>query len=353
MNRTYLYGIVEHAGPTALDVPGVDGTSRARVIACGGLGAVVSGHRGAADFRALPRERLLHCLLAHQRVVERVVVRHVVLPVRFGTVLEDDGEVRGLVSQNQGTLSRALASMRGMAEMEVAATWEIGRILQEIGREPSVMSARERIERSGHPSTEDRAEVGRFVKSRMDARREAVQARAIDLLGSLAAQVATHPLLDDRMVMNAAFLVASEAMSAFDRRVRELDALFDGQIAFRVVGPLPPYTFATVNATRMSGRQLEEARQVLGLNGEALNERVVRRAYRRLAARAQRQLPGDDPGAEARLSQLRSAWELLLDACHSDVTGTAFGSDPGDRWLVRTRTAGLDAVSPATFGGGV
>lgn len=353
MTLSYLYGIVEQTSPVELDVRGLDGTSRVRVVASGDLGAVVSAHKTAADFHALPRETVLRYLLAYQRVVEHVMERQVVLPVKFGTVLENADEARDLVSRTRTTLGRAFALIRGMVEIEVAATWEISRVLQEIGREPAVASAREAIERHGQPGSEDRLQLGQLVKSHLDLRRVAIRDRALDLLRPLAASVATHALLDDRLVMNEAFLVTSGDLPEIERRVRQLDALLAGQIVFRIIGPLPPYTFCTVDVTRVSAGQLEEARRALGLKGEELDERVVRGAYRRAAAAARRQLSGNASIAEPRFSQLREASELLLGSCRTDSTDRRFGSGRGDRWLAKIRTTGLNDISPASFGGGV
>lgn len=353
MTRAYLYGIVEPASPVKLDVRGLDGASRVRVVASGGLGAVVSAHTTPFDLHALPRETLLKHLVAYQRVVERVMQRQSVLPVRFGTQLESADEARDLVSQNRTTLGGAFARMRGMTELEVAATWEIGRVLQEIGRDPAVVSAREAIELRGDPTPEDRLQLGRLVESHIELRRAAIRRRALDALESLASSTATHALLDERLVMNEAFLISTGDVLEFERRVHRLDALFDGQIDFRIVGPLPPYTFCTVEVMRVTARQREEARRALGLPDEELNERVIRGAYRRAAAAAQRQLPGDAPAAESHAGDLRGASELLLDLSRTDPTDRRLGSDGRDRWIAKIRTTGLDDISPASFGGGV
>jgi hypothetical protein len=347
-----LYGIVERAQPAGIDVRGLDGTSRVRVVASGDLGAVVSAHTTPFDLHALPRETLLKNLVVYQRVVERVMQRQSVLPVRFGTQLESVDEARDLVSQNRTTLGGAFARMRGMAELEVAATWEIGRVLQEIGRDPAVVSAREAIESRGDPTPEDRLQLGRLVESHIEFRRAAIRRRALDALESLASSTATHALLDERLVMNEAFLISTGDMPEFERRVHRLDALFEGQIDFRIVGPLPPYTFCTVEVMRVTARQREEARRALGLPDEELDERVIRGAYRRAAAAAQRQLPGDVPVGEPHAGDLRGASELLLDLCRTDPTDRRPGSEGGDRWIARIRTTGLDDISPATFGGG-
>jgi len=353
VTRNLLYGIVEQASPVKLDVRGLDGASRVRVVAAGGLGAVVSAHTTPFDLHALPRETLLKHLVVYQRVVERVMQRQSVLPVRFGTQLENADEARDIISQNRTTLGGAFAQMRGMTELEVAATWEIGRVLQEIGRDPAVVSAREAIELRGDPTPEDRLQLGRLVESHIELRRAAIRRRALDALESLASSTATHALLDERLVMNEAFLISTGDVPEFEKRVHRLDELFEGQIGFRIVGPLPPYTFCTVEVMRVTAGQREEARRALGLPDEELAERVIRGAYRRAAAAAQRQLPGDVPIAEPHAGDLRGASELLLDLCRTDPTDRRLGSDGRDRWITKIQTTGLDDISPASFGGGV
>jgi Gas vesicle synthesis protein GvpL/GvpF len=348
----YLYGIVERAQPSGVDARGLDGTSRVRVVASGDLGAVVSAHTTASNLHALPRESLLKDLVAYQRVVERVMRRQSVLPVRFGTQLQSAGEARDLVSQNRTTLSEAFARMRGMTELEVAATWEIGCVLQEIGHDPAVVSAREAIELRGDPTLEDRLQFGRLVESHIELRRAAIRRRVLDTLEPLASSTATHALVDERLVMNEAFLISAGDLPEFERQVHGLDALFDGQIDFRIVGPLPPYTFCTVEVMRVTALQQEEARRTLGLPDGELDERIIRGAYRRAAAAAQRQLPGDAPAAKLHGGDLGGASELLLDLSRTDPTDRRPGSDGRDRWIAKIRTTGLDDISPASFGGG-
>ena len=336
MTGTYLYGIVERADPANLNVRGIDGTSRVRVAAYGDLGTVVSAHQGATDFGALPREALLRSLLAYQQVIERVAQRQMVLPVKFGTVLAAADEARDLIAQNRTVLRDAFESVRGTVEIEVAVTWELSRILHEIGAEPEVASAREALERHGRASPDERVALGRLVKSCLDRRRTAIRGRA----------------LDDRFAMNEAFQIPRERLPEFDRRVRQLDALFEGQILFRVVGPLPPYTFCTVDVTRVTALQLDEARGVLGLSGAALDTHVVRGAYRNLAAQTQRQLRAAS-SAMPRFGQLKAASELLLAGCRADPPARQLAADRRDHWLARIQSTGLPDISPASFGGGV
>ena len=352
VTQDFLYGIVEGVRDADADVRGLDGSSRVRVVVSGELGAVVSTDSSVPDLRDLPREALLAHLVAYQRVVEQVMEQGSVLPVTFGTRLDSDDEARDLVSQNRTTLGRAFARMRGTVELEVAATWAIGAVVREIGRDPEVVSLRQAIEQRGDPTPEDRVALGRLVESQVELQRAAIRKVAVDALEPLAMSTATHALVDDRLVMNEAFLLKADVVPEFEQQVRRIDTLFGGQIDLRIVGPLPPYTFCTVHVTRVTAEERERARQALRLPDGDFDERTIRDAYRRAAAAAQRQSPAEAPAEEPRGGDLKGASELLLDLARTDPADGHLAPGGGDRWIATIRTTGLDDISAASFGGG-
>jgi hypothetical protein len=60
--------------------------------------------------------------------------------------------------------------------------------------------------------------------------------------------------IGDKMIMNAAFLVAREKESAFDAKVKQIGARH-GALTFKYTGPWPPYNFVNIR------RKLERARE--------------------------------------------------------------------------------------------
>jgi hypothetical protein len=97
----------------------------------------------------------------------------------------------------------------------------------------------------------------------------------------------------------------------FLERVHRLDEMFHGEIDFRVIGPLPPYSFYMAHVTRLAGDQLGRARQVLHLSG-SVSAAEVRAAYRRLAAEAQRRPGGEEHFGAIQAQRLKNASDLLL-----------------------------------------
>lgn len=355
MDRVYLYGIIESGDGAIVASTAVEGDSPVYTVTLDALGCVVSDYQGE-DIAALPREAILRSLIAHQRVVEGVMQHHVVLPVKFGTLLNRPEEARDLLGQSHGELLDALAAIRGKVEIEVAATWDIGRVLPELSWEAEVIRVKEAISHKGQPSLEEKVKVGQAVKACLDRRRDSYRERMVGYLKPLALDVVANALLSDEMVMNVAFLMERSRQHEFDGAVRHLDDLFQNEIDFRLIGPLPPYSFSTVEVTRLIPRQIEGARQMLGLE-RAFSVAEVRKAYRRLAAAQQRNLRSGDKLANEQFAKLRPAAELLVRYCQGRNAAPRGGSDDVQdlqdsrgRFAIAIRRTQSNEVEPARFG---
>ncbi len=348
----YLYGFIEAGQGATIACAGVDGASPVYTVGHQGIGCVVSEYTGEG-FEALSKAALVRQLLAHQQVVERVMADRTVLPAKFGTLLKDAQEVRDLLSQGHARLVDALSSIGEVVEIEVAATWDTGQVLQAISREEGVARARDALAAKGQPTVEQRAALGQLVKASMDQRREGYRERMVGFLSPCAVDVAPNALVSDEMVMNVAFLVARARQREFEAGVEQLDQLFQNEITFRVIGPLPPYSFSTVEVRRVSGRAVQQARDTLGL-GETFSAAGVRRAHRLVAAEAQRGLAQGGAEAKAHFARLRVALEVLLGYCANGSAGAdALVSPPfPDRWSIAIRRR-QEEVALSRFGQGV
>lgn len=354
MNGVYLYAVIDSSADNELDSPGLDGKGLVSVIAGRGLGCLVSHYEGE-PLEAQPKDVILRNLLAHQRVVERAMKSHTVLPVKFGTLLSDSREVEALLSSHCSLLTQALESIRDKVEVEVAATWDTGRVLQELSTEKEIVSAREAMARR-EPTVADRIRLGQMVKGHMDRRRKAYQERMISLLGPVALDVAFNALVSDEMVMNVAFLLERSSYGLFEDKVSALDSAFRNEIDFRVIGPLPPYSFSTLAVVKLHRREIRHAMDLLGLR-RIESEAEVRRAYRRLAAERRH---GPDTAAHvgAPPDDLKRASDLLLrclrarDTCREEPPShEALNIDAvEDMLMVATTTRSQEDIEPARFG---
>jgi len=320
MDGKYIYGIIIGGGDTVLGVRGLVGTSPVYTIAHEGLSCVVSDYSGG-EFSAMSKAELARCLLTHQVVVEQVMRRHLVLPVKFGTVLATADEVQDFISQGHAQFSLTLLWMQDKVEVEVVASWEGGQVLTENGTEP---------EQQNSPEPKVKASGARHGESYLE--------QMIGFLKPVSIEVQPHPADSDGAEMSVAFLVDIANLEAFHSRVKQLNAFFYNQIDFRVVGPLPPYSFATVEVTRPSPEAIEQARQLLSLS-EVTSELEIRKAYRRLAAEVSSDRGRRNELARTRLAALHRASDLLVAYCRGQA-------EPGSSFLISIRRSRSDEVQP-------
>jgi hypothetical protein len=315
MARKYVYGIIPTSESLTFSASGFPPKpEQVYTVVYRGLGCVVSNYLGE-DFASLGRESLVRCLMAHQVVVERVMKGYPILPVKFGTLVDGDSKVQRLIEQGHRQFARALTVLDGKAEMEVVATWDLKRVLEEIGREEEIIRMKQAVaDRPPAEVLEQQIRAGRIVKELLDRRRDEYRQRMVEFLRAMALDVQPNALVVDEMVMNVAFLIQREREAEFDKRVGELDRLFDDRISFRVIGPLPPYSFSTVELLRPSAEKIEEARRVLGLGNE-VSEAEVKEAYRRLAASTHPDAHPDDGQGGERFTRVREAFALLTAYC--------------------------------------
>ena len=311
MTATYVYAIIPTGEKVIFDVAGMDDDhDEVYSIPHRNLAAVVSASP-LMDYRGLKRDEAVRYLVTHQRVVEAVMQEFPTLPVKFGTVLPDEARIRHLLEQGEALFCTTLEKFAGRVQMEVVVLWNLQEVFQEIGQEEPI--ARLKAEVAARPPEETVAEritIGQTVQASLERRHTALGDRLLPSLREVALDLVVNPPMDDSMVVNAALMVDEAGCGALYRRLEVLDEQFGGRLHFRCVGPLPPYSFATVEVLVPSFEAVDEARRRLGL-GETATQREIKRAYHRLAARLHPDHNPEDPEAEACMAALTRAYELV------------------------------------------
>lgn len=307
MPPLHVYAIVPTRKAMVFDAVGVDGRDFARTIPHGDLAAVVSA--GALDdYSGLSREQIVHYLLSHQRVVESAMKKTAVLPVKFGTVLADETHARRLLEQGDELFRSELDRLGGRSQMEVVVFWNPRDVFQEIAEEEEIV--RLKAESASHTperAMADRIAVGRMVQESLERRRSDLTNSIVPYLAESATDIVVNQPMDDSMVANVALLVDESGRSQLDRRLELLDGRFEGRLNFKCVGPLPPYSFATVEAAPLTFEAVDRARRTLGL-GETASLSDIKHALTRLAGEGG---PSVDAEGDSREAELTRAYKLL------------------------------------------
>ncbi len=314
--RTYLFAIGAAEDRTApldgFDLP--EQFEPVRAILAEGLVAFVSAYRGLA-IEDVPQNELTGRLLLNQKVIEQLMSGGSLLPVRLGTVMDDDDAVTSLLRTSGQLLRTACAAHAGTVEIAIATTWDLSENLAQIALDPEVLAAKSA---ANAVPAEQRPEavigVGRLVEAMLHERRSHLESVVLEHLRPLASDVHLNELVSDELVCNIALLVDPVGVAGIDQALYRLDAELEGRYNFRRVGPLPPYSFATVYAHRIHPDEIERARVILGLP-HAFDESAVQAQYRGLALERHPDVRTADPDAVRDFEDLTKARATLVTVC--------------------------------------
>ena len=284
MKGKYLYGVIKSGQPQSFGRIGIGNSpSEVRTVCVKNLAAVVSDSPWKI-YTSLAKEETIKDLVTHQFVIEKVMENFTVIPVKFGTMMETEDELIKFLDKGYFLLRNQLAKLQDKIELDLVATWQLPEALAAIYRlNRSIKRKQEEITVKGEKaSVEDKIALGKAVEQALGSEKARSNKLILQTLKKLAQSFCLHDLLDENMIFNAAFLIEKKDKESFDQAVSLLDQKFEDALRFRLVGPLPPYSFSTVVIENINPKEVEEARKTLGLNQEVTNKTVYG-AYRQLA----------------------------------------------------------------------
>lgn len=309
----YIYGVIK---ASELKEPGEIGAGNNAIpevltLRFKDIAAVVSWDKLVA-YDALAREQVVRDLTIHQFVIEKVMAQCTILPVKFGTMLETEDEVLAFLENGYTLLHEELGRMAGKLELDVVARWELSKALQGLSRHNSqIQEQQQKLALQGNNvSIKDKIELGQSIARALTAEKVGYQQVILQALEAGTEDVCPHDLVTDEMIFNAAFLLEKKNEERFYTDLDTLDQKLERNINFRVVGPLPPYSFSTVLVKKVDPASIEEAKKALKITG-AITDKTIRDAYHQLVKEYH---PDRQNGADSQEFQLvHDAYNTLKD----------------------------------------
>lgn len=311
----YIYGVIQNGGRISFGPLGIGGRGdEVYILPYQDLAAVVSDCPSINYKAVKDKEKIVRDLAAHQRVTEEVMKHCSILPMKFGTMVAGEKEVESVLRQGYFNLKEAQAAFQDKVEVEVVVTWDLASVFSQIGNEEPIAKLKAKAEgKPGLKGLNDRIKLGKMVYESLSHRREDHQREIVKALANCSIDMQKNALMDDSFVMNAAFLIDKERQDEFDERLEELDKRMSGALNFRRIGPLPPYSFATIEVRPMTHGEVKRARESLGL-GEKASLEEVKKAYYGLAQGCHPDAQPDSD-VEERFTQIAQAYESLKSYC--------------------------------------
>ena len=235
----YVYGIVPADAP--LDGLEDAGMGEAVVLVTEGrVGALVE----AVDpERPLGRRR---DLVAHSTVLNTMAERGPVLPLRFGSVVQDERAVREeLLAPQREHFSALLADVAGKLQFTLRARYDLDAVLTEVvDSEPEVAELRRRTAGLPEEATHyERVRLGELVAQAVDVRRSRDAQQIRERIAPYTLDHVVREVSGMDSLAELSFLVDTARRGDLEDAAEQLAAELAGRAKLSLVGPMALYDF--------------------------------------------------------------------------------------------------------------
>jgi hypothetical protein len=185
-------------------------------------------------------------VLAHERVNETVMRDHTVIPMSFGTIFKTREDTIELLRSAYDAFTDVLVKMRDKVEFGLKVLWDRERAIRHIEQEDEdINRLKNEIAVQRGSTYFARIQYGRAIDTALQARSERYVAEILERLRGVSVASRINKPIGDRMILNAAFLVARDQEPAFDAQVKAIAAALE-HLTFKYTGPWPPYNFVNI-----------------------------------------------------------------------------------------------------------
>ncbi|EAR13305.1 hypothetical protein PI23P_02387 [Polaribacter irgensii 23-P] len=291
------------------------------------ISAIVS-QKEMVTISELNTETLAKLMIHHQNTIERLMnIRfNSIIPMRLGTFCHDSLELIGILEKEYDLIRETTEKVHNLVEIEVISTWaNFSQIMSEIAVNPEIVEMKEKSLNNENGITQaDQLNLGYLVKTMLDGLQSGYATKITETFSALYESTKQHELMDDQMVSNTAFLIHRSKLGLFEKALDVLDESLNGKLNFKFVGPLPCYSFYTMELTRLSIEKIESAKKELGLD-DFTSENSMQQAY---LDKAKLLHPDANTGEDATIvfNQIKKAHKTLQD--FADVLKPASKEEP-------------------------
>ena len=185
--------------------------------------------------------------IIHEGVIEKVMVKHNVLPFRFGIVANSIDGTRKMLEEKYSHFKQLLGKVNNKFEMGIKVTFsdlkdvlcsvsDLNPVLAQLRREKRVVTGNQNMI----------VEVGKMIESELKIISLKYKDAIFEEISAFADESIANENISNEMVLNASFLIEKDKEEAFDKLINDLDAAYGNKLNFKCAGPFPPYNFVKI-----------------------------------------------------------------------------------------------------------
>ena len=313
-NGKYLYGIVFRISNlpdrAAIEALGLEMVSASDFSA-------ITATTEMIDYNLIPQNEIIGKLLLHQRIIEAVMaLGHTIIPLKLGTFARNPAEINLILEKSSGLLRQVMTKIDGKIEINLLATWRdfLG-VVKKIGETGEIRQFKEALLAGPGPITpQDQQRVGMLIKQELLRRNWSYAQLIQDYTAPACSEFKTHEIINDQIVFNTSFLLDKAKEAVLEAKLKELNARCDDELNFKYVGPLPCYSFYSLDVNRISFEMVDQARKTLGLADCATRDEIKKQYKEKAAAAHPDRHPGEF-GREKEFHKIVTAYKLINNYC--------------------------------------
>jgi len=311
-NGIYIYGIVPNFYST--DMFRSLENSEVYAISFQNISAIVSS-RNSTHINYLDRESLGYLLVHHQKTIEELQSKkfNMLIPMQLGTIVSSKEDVVKILANGYDLFIDTLKKIEYLTEIDLVVTWtDFHGVLKEISGHHDIIAMKNDIlKKTDTLSQIDQVKIGMLVQEKLKEKNTKVELNILDSLSPISLDIQTHEVMNDQMVTNSAFLINSNRKEKFERVIDLLDEEYKGLLNFKLVGPLPCYSFYTIEVKELNPEHVAQAKKELELSEET-SESEIKKAY---LGKAKLFHPDAqiESGIEENFNRINKAYHTLLD----------------------------------------
>ena len=331
----YVYGIINNgshaAGSSLLTSKGI------YTVPCMSVSAVVSDSV-IIDYSNMPGDAAAQHLIQHQLVIEKMMEKFSVIPMRLGTYVLNKDELIQVLTKGYRMFKEIFEKIEGRIEIDVVAAWvDLNMVIKEISGEEEVKALKQSLLNKKEGITiDDQMKMGMLIKSNINKKKSECAHIIKNSLKDLCRSMKDYTMQDDMTILNAAFFIDNGMRVPFEERLDELNNGFNGKIHFKCIGPLPPYNFFALEIKRFEFDEIDKARKMLALDDVVMKE-DIKKAYKQAAAKHHPDKQSGELNAETKMNEVTNAYKMLSEYCQSGACSFRENDFAGNRLIARIK----------------
>lgn len=312
MKGIYIYGIIPNFYSTEMFQSLV--STGIYTIAYHDISAIVSDRQNAT-FDFLDREALGHLLVDHQKTIEDLTGKgfNMLIPMRLGTIVKSKEEVMKILANGHDLIVDTLNKIEHLTEIDLAVTWaDFPSTIHEVANHPEIVAMKEDILKNGDAISQiDQVKIGMLLEEKFKEKNSLVELDILNALSALCTDIKMHEVMNDQMISNSAYLLKRNKKGKFEEVLDRLDEEYSGMLRFKMVGPLPCYSFFTLEVKELNPEHVTMAKIELGLS-ETSSEAEIKRAYQEKAKEFHPDVNQGNSTAD-HFNRIKKAYQTLLE----------------------------------------